>query len=100
MTTPRILLIGGHGKVSLLLTPLLLSRYNLTSLIRSETQKSAILALQKDNPGKVDVLVGNLEDVKSEGDAREILKKVGAGWVVWCAGECGFSGGGSEVAGG
>ncbi len=89
MTNPRILLIGGHGKISLLLTPLLLSRYNLTSLIRSEAQRSAILAQQKDNPGNLDVLVRSLEDVKSEGDAKEVLREAGAGWVVWCAGECG-----------
>lgn len=88
MPTPHILLLGGHGKIALLLTPMLLSRsYHITSVIRSLEQKEAILGLQKNHPGKIDVLVRSLEDVKSEEQAKEVLEEVGAGWVVWCAGE-------------
>lgn len=56
-------------------------------MIRSLEQKEAILGLQKNHPGKIDVLVRSLEDVKSEEQAKEVLEEVGAGWVVWCAGE-------------
>jgi hypothetical protein len=85
--TPRILLLGGHGKVSLLLTPKLLSRsWNLTSVIRNPDQKPAILEAGKNGPGKLDVLVASLEDVKSDADAEKILEEVKPDWVVWSAG--------------
>jgi dTDP-4-dehydrorhamnose reductase len=85
--TPRILLLGGHGKVSLLLTPKLLSRsWNLTSVIRDPAQTADILEAGKAGPGKVDVLVESIEDVKSEDDAKRILEKVRPDWVVWSAG--------------
>ena len=86
---PNVLLLGAHGAISLLLTPLLLSRsYNLTSVIRDAAQKSDILALQNDHPGKVDVVVKSLEDVRSEKDAKGVIGN--AEWVVWCAGELEF----------
>jgi dTDP-4-dehydrorhamnose reductase len=85
---PHILLLGGHGAIALLLTPLLLSRsYHITSVIRTAPQKPEILALQENHPGKINVLVRNLEDVKSEKQAREVVEEVRPGWVVWCAGE-------------
>jgi dTDP-4-dehydrorhamnose reductase len=85
---PRILLLGGHGKVSLLLTPKLLSRsWNLTSVIRNPDQESDILEAGKNGPGHVDVLVASLEDVKTEADATRILEKTQPDWVVWSAGE-------------
>jgi hypothetical protein len=84
---PRVLLLGGHGKVSLYLTPKILSRsWNLTSVIRNPEQKSAILEAGKDGPGKVDVLVSSIEDVKTQGDAQKILDEVKPDWVVWSAG--------------
>lgn len=83
----RILLLGGHGKVSLLMTPKLLSRsWNLTSVIRNPDQKSDILEAGKDGPGKVDVLVESIEDVKSDADAKKVLDQVKPDWVVWSAG--------------
>lgn len=85
--SPRVLLLGGHGKVSLLLTPKILSRsWNLTSVIRNPDQKPAIEAAGKNGPGKLDVLVASLEDVKSESDAKKILDQVKPDWVVWSAG--------------
>ena len=84
---PRILLLGGHGKVSLLLTPKLVSRsWNLTSVIRNPDQKTAILEAGKNGPGKIDVLVASIEDVKSDADAKKILDQVRPDWVVWSAG--------------
>ncbi|CZT08684.1 uncharacterized protein RAG0_13704 [Rhynchosporium agropyri] len=98
MTNPRILLLGGHGKVSLLLTPKLLSRsWDVISLIRNPAQKAAILDLGKKGelPGKIEVLVESLADVKSENDASRILELAKPDWVVWSAGAGGK--GGSEL---
>jgi len=84
----HILLLGGHGKVSLLMTPKLVSRsWNLTSVIRNPDQKQAILDAGKAGPGKVDVLIASLEDVKSDNDAHKILDQVKPDWVVWSAGK-------------
>lgn len=84
----NILLIGGHGKVSQLLTPLLLARsWNVTSVIRSADQKATIENLGRGQPGKLSVLVSSVEDVKSEGDAQKILEQVKPDWVVWSAGK-------------
>jgi dTDP-4-dehydrorhamnose reductase len=85
--SPRILLLGGHGKVALLLTPKLVSRsWNLTSVIRNPDQKATILEAGKNGPGKVDVLIASLEDVKSDADAKNILDQVKPDWVIWSAG--------------
>ncbi len=85
--TPRILLLGGHGKVSLLMTPKLLSRsWNVTSVIRNPDQKAEILEVGKNGPGKIDVLIESLEDVKSDKDAKRILELVKPDWIIWSAG--------------
>jgi len=91
----RILLLGGHGKVSLLMTPKLLSRgWNVTSVIRNPDHKADILAAGKNGPGEVDVLVESIENVRSEVDAKKVLEKVKPEWVIWSAGAGGK--GGSE----
>ena len=83
----NVLLIGGHGKVAQFLTPLLLAKsWNVTSVIRSAEQRDTIEKLGKGQPGKLDVLVSSVEDVKSEGDAKSILDKAKPDWVVWTAG--------------
>lgn len=85
--TPRVLLIGGHGKVSLLLTPLLLARsWHVTSLIRDRSQTDEILSKGQGQPGKVDVLVRSLEAVKSDDDAQKVLDEAKPDYVVWSAG--------------
>lgn len=48
--------------------------------------------------GNLEVLVESIEDVKSESDAKGILERVKADWVVWCAGEFLFFGGEREGA--
>ncbi|KAF2645598.1 hypothetical protein P280DRAFT_390022 [Massarina eburnea CBS 473.64] len=89
----NILLIGGHGKVSQILTPLLLARsWNVTSMIRSADQQPTIQKLGEGQPGKLNVLVSSVEDVKSEGDAKKILDQVKPDWVVWSAGAGGRGG--------
>jgi len=77
----------------MLLTPKLLRLgYNVTSVIRSKSQESDILPLGKDLPGKVDILVTSLADVKSDSAAADVLESSGAEWVVWSAGAGGKGG--------
>ncbi|KAF2031482.1 hypothetical protein EK21DRAFT_99651 [Setomelanomma holmii] len=89
----HILLIGGHGKVAQLLTPLLLAKsWNVTSVIRTSSQASAIEKLGQGQPGKLSVLVCSVADVKSESDAKKIIDRVKPDWVVWSAGAGGKGG--------
>ena len=83
----HVLIVGGHGKISQLLTPLLLKRsWTVTSLIRSQEQVSTIKGLGANGPGKLHVLVRSLEDIKSDGQAKAILDEVKPDYVVWSAG--------------
>lgn len=84
---PPVLLLGGAGKVSLHLTPLILSRsWNLTSVVRSAAQETTILDAAAGQPGKCTVLVRSLEEIKSEADAKNVVEESGAECVVWSAG--------------
>ena len=84
---PRVLLIGGHGKVSLLMTPLLLHRsWIVTSLIHNPAQANEILAKGHGQPGSIEILVRSLEDVKSSQQARSIIDVARPDYVVWSAG--------------
>jgi dTDP-4-dehydrorhamnose reductase len=83
----HILLIGGHGKVAQRLTPLLLAKsWSVTSMIRTAEQKPAIEKLGHNQPGKLNVLVSSVVDVKDEADAKSILEQIKPDWVVWSAG--------------
>lgn len=87
-TNPRVLVLGGHGKISLFLQPLLLAKkWNVISVIRNREQEAEILALGKDKPGTIDVLVDSLDDVKETSQAQRVLDKVKPDYVVWSAGE-------------
>ncbi|CAE7200092.1 hypothetical protein P3342_010382 [Pyrenophora teres f. teres] len=89
----HILLIGGHGKIAQLLTPLLLAKsWNVTSMIRTASQQPAIEKLGQGQPGKLSVLVHSVADVKTENDAKSILQEVKPDWVVWSAGAGGKGG--------
>jgi nucleoside-diphosphate-sugar epimerase len=91
--TPHVLLLGGHGKVALLLTPLLLSRsYRLTSMIRDPSQKLDILAAAGPNSANLSILVDSLERKKSEADAAQVLEKVQPDYIIWSAGAGGKGG--------
>ena len=84
---PRILLLGGHGRVALLMTPKIVARsWNLTSVIRNPDHKAEILEAGNKGPGKIEVLVSSLEEVRSEKDAKNILDQVKPDWVIWSAG--------------
>lgn len=88
MSAPRVLLLGGHGKVSLLLTPLLLAKsWNVTSVIRDPNQKDEVMKIGEGQKGKVDVLIESLEDVKSDADAQKVIDQVNPNYVVWSAGK-------------
>lgn len=85
---PRVLLLGGHGKVSLLLTPFLVSRsWHVTSVIRDPSQKEDVLSTVTDRPELIDVLVSSLEDVKSPEDAQQIIDQSRPSYIVWSAGK-------------
>ncbi|KAL2168679.1 hypothetical protein VTG60DRAFT_6962 [Thermothelomyces hinnuleus] len=91
-TPHHVLLLGGHGKVAQLLTPLLLRRgWDVTSVIRSEEQVSTIQGLapedEGEGTGKLKVLVRSLEEVKSESDAGKVISEWGGDYVVWSAGK-------------
>ncbi|KAF1846762.1 uncharacterized protein K460DRAFT_356393 [Cucurbitaria berberidis CBS 394.84] len=90
---PHVLLIGAHGKIAQLLTPLLLAKsWNVTGMIRTAEQKATIEKLGQGQPGKLSVLVSSVADVKSEADAKKILDQVKPDWVVWSAGAGGKGG--------
>lgn len=92
-STPHVLLVGGHGKVAQLMTPLLLARsWAVTSLIREQAQVPAIEKLGHGQPGRLNVLVRSVEDVRTERDAKSILDEVKPSWVVWSAGAGGRGG--------
>jgi dTDP-4-dehydrorhamnose reductase len=93
MAAPRVLILGGHGKVSLLLTKLLLKEqgWHITSVIRNPSQRDEILDLGKGQNGNVDVLIESLEDVKSSEQAQQVLNKTKPNYVVFSAGKCSIS---------
>ncbi|KAI5291561.1 hypothetical protein KEM54_003596 [Ascosphaera aggregata] len=90
---PRVLLLGGHGKISLHLTPLLLQRsWDVVSLIRNPDHVDEIKALGQGKRGKLEVIVSSLDDVRNDEDADNILKKANPDYVVWSAGAGGKGG--------
>ncbi|KAJ5556214.1 hypothetical protein N7494_000129 [Penicillium frequentans] len=89
----HVLLLGGHGKVALYLTPLLLNRsWSVTSIVRNPDHESEILDLGKGRKGKLSVLISSLESVKSATDAKKILDATKPDYVVWSAGAGGKGG--------
>jgi nucleoside-diphosphate-sugar epimerase len=88
MASPRhVLILGGHGKIAQILTPLLLKRsWAVTSVIRKQEQVSAVEKLGAGLPGKLSVLVRSIEGVDSQEKAASILDEVNADYVAWSAG--------------
>ena len=86
--THHVLLLGGHGKISQLLTPLLLQRsWTVTSVIRAQEQVATIERLGAGQPGKLNVLVASIDDVTSQDKAASILNQVKPDYIAWSAGE-------------
>ena len=89
----HVLLLGGHGKIAQLLTPLLLKNsWTVTSIIRAQEQVPTIEALGKGQPGKLNVLVHSIEDVSSQDQAASLLNKVSPDYIAWSAGAGGKGG--------
>lgn len=100
----HVLLLGGHGKIALHLTPLLLHRgWDVTSVIRNPAHEPDILSSQPQpqsqdsfQPGKLTVLVSSLDDIKSVDDARSLLSQIPSQaqetCVIWAAGAGGKGG--------
>jgi len=85
--TRHVLILGGHGKVSQLLTPLLLNKsWTVTSVIRAHEQVPAIEKLGAGRAGKLNVLVRSIEDVTDQSKAQAILDEVKPDTIVWSAG--------------
>ena len=92
MATPRVLLLGGHGKIAMKLTPLLTAKsWDVTSVVRNESHKSEIMSLGN-GPGKIDVLVDSLDEVTEESHAQRVLDTVNPSIVVFAAGAGGKGG--------
>lgn len=88
----HILVIGGHGKVAQLLTPLLLRRaWDVTSVVRAPAHVAAVEALAAGLPGRLRVRVCSVADVDSEGAARAVLDDLRPSCVVWSAGAAPYS---------
>ncbi|KAK0625516.1 hypothetical protein B0T17DRAFT_532983 [Bombardia bombarda] len=100
MSPPHhVLLLGGHGKVAQLLTPLLLRRsWAVTSVIRNPDQVAELDSLRPADDGKgatigpLNVLVRSIEEVKSEAQAKAIIDEVKPDYVVFSAGAAGKGG--------
>ena len=88
--TVRVLLLGGHGQISQLMTPLFLNRsYDVVSVIRNPAHKQEILDLAAKSTTKasLEVLVESVEDVKTAEDAKKLIEKTQPTYVVWSAGK-------------
>ncbi|KAF7716211.1 NAD(P)-binding domain-containing protein [Penicillium ucsense] len=95
----HVLLLGGHGKVALHLTPLLLNRgWTVTSVVRNPDHEKEILDLGKGRKGKLSALISSLADIKSAADAQNILLSTKPDYVVWSAGAGGKGGPSNTIA--
>lgn len=84
----RVLVLGGHGKIALLLQPKLLAKnWDVTSVVRNHEHDAEIRVLGAKGPGKIDVLVESLDDVKDAKTAQKVLDKVKPDIVIWSAGK-------------
>lgn len=93
MASHHVLLLGGHGKIAQLLTPLLLKRsWTVTSVIRASEQVPTIEKLGSGLPGKLNVLVRSIEDVTSQDKAEGIINEVNPDYIAWSAGAGGKGG--------
>lgn len=83
----HVLVLGGHGKIAQMLTPLLLQRsWTVTSVIRTAEQVPAIEKLGAGKPGKLNVLVHSIQDVTNQDQAAAVLDKVKPDYIAWSAG--------------
>ncbi|KAF7553760.1 hypothetical protein G7Z17_g3384 [Cylindrodendrum hubeiense] len=88
MSSPRhVLILGGNGRISRALTEILLKKsWSVSSVIRTEEQVKDLEAFGAGLPGKLNVLVRDLEKVDSQEKAAAIISEVNPDSVVWSAG--------------
>lgn len=86
--TRHILILGGHGKVSQLITPILLRKsWTVTSVIRTAEQVPTIEKLGAGiATGRLNVLVRSLEEIKEQAQAQAVLDETKPDTVFWSAG--------------
>ncbi|KIY68474.1 NAD(P)-binding protein [Cylindrobasidium torrendii FP15055 ss-10] len=93
ITNPRILLLGGHGKVALAMTPRLLAKgWSVTSVVRNPEHEADIRATAPSPKGTLDVLVSSLDEISTQEDANQIIARVKPHWLIWSAGAGGKGG--------
>lgn len=87
-TTPRhVLILGGNGRTSRLLTVMLLEKgWSVTSLIRSPDQIDDLKKIGAGLPGRHDVIVQDLENISSKEKAQVVIDEVKPDSVVFAAG--------------
>ncbi|KAF8242971.1 NAD(P)-binding protein [Wilcoxina mikolae CBS 423.85] len=83
---PKILLLGGHGKVALKLTTLITARgHHVTSIVRNPEHASEIQSLSP----LVTPVISSIEEA-TDTSAEALME--GCDWVVWSAGAGGKGG--------
>ncbi|GKZ38323.1 hypothetical protein AbraIFM66950_010453 [Aspergillus brasiliensis] len=85
----RVLIFGGNGRVAKAMTSLMLARsWQVTSVIRSPSQKKSIQSLGDNQKGTIDVIMHDLKDLKDSDDVQQrILDKCRPDCVVFAAGK-------------
>ncbi|MCJ1422189.1 hypothetical protein MMC29_000068 [Sticta canariensis] len=86
----RILLFCGESKLAPLLARQLVIRapfYHVTSVVAAAAQRKSIINATENGPGTCKLLVNTLKNITSEEDARNIVAKAKAEWVVWISGK-------------
>ncbi|CAM1504391.1 Fc.00g019820.m01.CDS01 [Cosmosporella sp. VM-42] len=88
MSPPRhLLVLGGNGRISRLLTVILLEKsWSVTSLIRTEEQVDDLKKIGAGLPGKHSIIVRDLEKVSSQEKAQAIVDEVKPDSIFWSAG--------------
>ena len=89
----RILLLCGESTLAPLLARQLIIRapyYRVTAVVEKAAQRKPFKKMtEKFGPGPCKLLVNNLKGITCERDARLIVEKARAEWVVWVSGEAG-----------
>ena len=89
MSSTRVLLLGGHGKISLLLTKILVKQpgWHISSVVRNPDHEAEILKLGEGGKGQIEVLVESLDNVQSVDQAQQVIKRTDPKYVIWAAGK-------------
>ena len=84
---PHVLLLGGHGKISLLMTPLLLRKsWTLTSVIRSQQHESDLSSAAGEHASNLSIKLADLDAIDSQADAQAIIDETKPDYVIFSAG--------------